>query len=204
MLDRIAVLVAERRREPGDDLVSALLQGSTLSDPELLTMLELLATAGSETTAVMLGNAVAGLLRHPEQLRLLRERPDLVGNAVEELARWDGAAQVSARVVLEDCELRGRRLRRGELLVALLGAANRDPEQFPDPDRLDVTRATGRHLTFGQGVHFCLGAPLARLELQHAIGELVRRFPGLRLAGEPARRASITIRGFETLPLAVR
>ena len=208
LMDRLAAVVAERRRAPRDDLVSALVavseQGETLDEPELLIMLELLLVAGYETTGTMLGNAVRALLRHPDQLALLHERPELIAGAVEELVRWDASVQITARVALVDCELRGRPIRRGELLVAIMGAANRDPGLYPDPERLDITRAPRQHFAFGRGVHFCLGAPLARLELQLAIGELVRRFPGLRLAGEQVRRGTITIRGFDALPLAVR
>jgi cytochrome P450 len=208
LLDRLAGLVAERRRAPGDDLVSALIavsdRGERLDEQELLTTLELLMVAGYETTATMLGNCVLALLRHPDQLALLRRRPELIDGAVEELARWDSSIQLTARVAVEDCELRGRPIRTGELVVAITGAANRDPEQHPEPDRLDLTREPRQHLAFGRGGHFCLGAPLARLELRLAIGELVRRFPGLRLAGEPVRRGTITIRGLAALPLAVR
>lgn len=208
ILEHLAGVVAGRRREPRDDLISDLLaveeRGETLSGPELLTMLELLLMAGYETTASMIGNGVLALLRHPDQLALLRERPELIEGAVEELLRWDSSTQLTARVALEDCELGGRPVCRGELLVAIMGAGNRDPAQHADPDRLDVTRPPRQHLSFGWGGHFCLGAPLARLELRLAVGELVRRFPALRLAGEPARRETITIRGFHSLPLAVR
>jgi pimeloyl-[acyl-carrier protein] synthase len=206
--DYLAGVVAERRREPRDDLISGLIaveeRGDVLSERELLVMLILLLVAGHETTVNLIGNGVLALLRSPDQLALLRDaRPELLDSAVEELLRWDAPVQLTARVVGEDCELGGRALRRGELVMTLLGAANRDPARFPDPDRLDLARAPNQHLSFGRGIHFCLGAPLARLEGRIAIGELVRRFPGLRLAGEPERSETITLRGLRRLPLAV-
>ena len=205
--DYLAGVVALRRREPRDDLISALIaveeRGDALSERELLVMLILLLVAGHETTVNLIGNGVLALLRHPDQLALLRCRPELLESAVEELLRWDSPVQLTARVVGEDCELGGRALRRGELVMTLLGAANRDPARFPDPDRLDLARAPNQHFAFGRGIHFCLGAPLARLEGRVAIGSLVHRFPGLRLAGEPERSETITLRGLHRLPLAV-
>ena len=203
----LAEVVDRRRREPADDLTSALIaveeRGDVLSERELLVMLVLLLVAGHETTVNLIGNGVLALLRHPDQLELLRRRPELLESAVEELLRWDSPVQLTARVVGEDCEMGGRALRRGELVMPLLGAANRDPAQFADPDRLDLTRSPNQHFAFGRGIHFCLGAPLARLEGRVAIGALIRRFPGLRLAGEPERRATVTLRGLSRLPLAV-
>ena len=205
--DYLRGVVAERRREPRDDLISALIavreQGEVLSEPELIVMTNLLLVAGHETTVNLIGNGVLALLRHPEQLALLRERPELIESAVEELLRWDSPVQLTSRVALEDFDLAGRRIRRSELLLTLLGAANRDPEQFPDPDRLDLARSPNQHLSFGRGIHFCLGAPLARLEGQIAIRELVTRHPRLRLAGEPVRSETVTLRGLRRLPLAV-
>jgi cytochrome P450 len=205
--DYLGGVVAERRRRPADDLISALIaveeRGDALDERELIVMLVLLLVAGHETTVNLIGNGVHALLRNPDQLALLREQPALLDVAVEELLRWDSPVQLTARVVGEDLELGGRALRRGELVMTLLGAANRDPAQFPDPDRLDLARAPNQHLSFGRGIHFCLGAPLARLEGRVAIGELVRRFPDLRLAGEPERGETITLRGLRRLPLAV-
>ncbi len=205
--DYLAEIVARRRREPAEDLISALIaveeRGDVLSERELVVMLVLLLVAGHETTVNLIGNGVLALLRHPEQHALLRDRPDLLEPAVEELLRWDSPVQLTARVVGEDCALGGRALRRGELVMTLLGAANRDPEQFSEPDRLDLVRAPNQHFSFGRGVHFCLGAPLARLEGRIAIGSLVRCFPDLRLAGEPERGETITLRGLRRLPLAV-
>jgi pimeloyl-[acyl-carrier protein] synthase len=206
--DYLAEVVAERRREPADDLISALIaveeRGDVLRERELLVMLVLLLVAGHETTVNLIGNGVLALLRHPDELGLLRRRPELLETAVEELLRWDSPVQLTGRIVAEDCEVGGRLLRRGELALTLLGAANRDPDQFADPDRLDLERSPNQHFSFGRGIHFCLGAPLARLEGRIAIGTLVRRFPDLRLAGEPERSETITLRGLRRLPLAVR
>jgi pimeloyl-[acyl-carrier protein] synthase len=200
-------VVAERRREPRDDLISALIaveeRGDVLGERELIVMLNLLLVAGHETTVNLIGNGVHALLRHPDQLALLRERPELIESAVEELLRWDSPVQLTSRVAIAEFELGGRGIRRGEMLLMLLGGANRDPEQFPDPDRLDITRSPNQHLSFGRGVHFCLGAPLARLEGQIAIRSLVTRFPALRPAGETVRGETVTLRGLRRLPLAV-
>jgi cytochrome P450 len=205
--DYLADVVARRRSEPGDDLISALIaveeRGDALTERELVVMLVLLLVAGHETTVNLIGNGVLALLRNPDQLALLRGRPELMTAALEELLRWDSPVQLTARVVGEECQLGGRTLRRGELLLTLLGAANRDPAQFPDPDRLDLTREPTQHFSFGRGIHFCLGAPLARLEGRLAIGALVSRFPDLRLAGEPVRSETITLRGLRSLPLAI-
>jgi pimeloyl-[acyl-carrier protein] synthase len=204
----LAEVVARRRREPGDDLISALIaveeRGDALSERELVVMLVLLLVAGHETTVNLIGNAVLALLHNPDQLALLRSHPDLLPGGLEELLRWDSPVQLTARVVGETCELGGRTLRQGELVMTLLGAANRDPAQFPEPDRLDLTREPNQHFSFGRGIHFCLGAPLARLEGRVAVGSLVGRFPELRLAGDPVRSETITLRGLRRIPLAVR
>jgi cytochrome P450 len=201
-------VAAERRRKPADDLLSALVlaeeAGDRLSQQELYGTVALLLAAGNETTTNLIGNGMLALLRHPDQLERLREEPELVGSAVEELLRWDSPVQVTMRIPTRDVEFRGRRLRRGQAVVAVLASANRDPEVFAEPERLDVGRSDNRHLSFGHGVHFCLGAPLARLEGRVAIGELVRRFPDLRLAGGRPRWRRLTfLRGLESLPLRV-
>jgi cytochrome P450 len=205
--DYLADIVARRRGAPGDDLISALIaveeRGDVLGERELVVMLVLLLIAGHETTVNLIGNGILALLRNPAQLALLRSRPELLTVAVEELLRWDSPVQLTGRVVGETCELGGRTLRRGEFVLTLLGAANRDPAQFADPDRLDLTRDPNQHFSFGRGIHFCLGAPLARLEGRLAIGSLVRRFPDLRLDGEPVRSETITLRGLRRLPLTV-
>jgi cytochrome P450 len=200
-------IVDRRRREPGEDLISGLLAGDgtgeVLTQGELVVMANLLLVAGHETTVNMITNGTLALLGHGQQLALLREQPELIQPAVEELLRWDSPVQLTARVATEDLDLGGHRVQQGESVLALLGAANRDPDQFADPDRLDLTRTPNPHLSFGRGIHFCLGAPLARLEAQIAIAGLVARFPKLRLAGEPERSPTVTLRGLTRLPLAV-
>ena len=200
-------VVAERRREPQDDLISALIaveeRGDVLNERELLVMLNLLLVAGHETTVNLIGNGMLALLRNPEQLALLRRRPELLENAVEELLRFDSPVQLTGRIAAEGCEVGGREIGRGQLVLTLLGAANRDPQQFPDPDRLDLTRSPNQHFSFGRGIHFCLGAPLARLEGRIALGSLVSRFAELRQVGEAVRSQTITLRGLTRLPLAV-
>lgn len=204
-LEYIGRLVAMRRREPRDDLISALVatgeREDALDEGELLSMLELLLLAGQETTVGLIGNGVLALLRHPDQMELLRDHPELLESAVEELLRYDSPGQFALRVAREEVELGGRRIDAGDLVVGVLGAANRDPEQFAEPERLDLARSPNPHLSFGRGVHFCLGAPLARVEARVAIGELVRRFPDVRLAGEPVRSESIIMRTLAALPL---
>jgi len=172
--------VAQRRSEPRDDLISDLLAIGQLDARELIVMLNLLLVAGHETTVNLIGNGTLALLRHPDQMARLRDQPELVEPAVEELLRWDSPVQRTARIATADFELGGRPILKGELLMTMLGAANRDPDQFPEPDRLDLGRSPNQQLAFGRGIHFCLGAPLARLEAQIAIGSLVRRFPALR------------------------
>ena len=179
-------LFAQRRAEPTDDLVSALVQaedgGDTLSENELYSMVVLLIVAGHETTVSLIANAVLTLLSHPEQLAALRADPSLMASAVEELLRFDSPVERTiTRWVAADSELGGQTLRRGELVIAVVGSANRDGAQFTDPDTLDLARADNRHVGFGRGPHYCLGAPLARLETEIALETLLRRLPNLRL-----------------------
>ncbi|MEN3309362.1 MAG: hypothetical protein V7603_5564 [Micromonosporaceae bacterium] len=203
--DYLADLVAQRRRRPSGDLISALIAegevGDRLSEDELITMSGLLFAAGFETTSNLLANSLAALLAHPEQLRLLRERPDLGQAAVEELVRFDSPVQLITRVVADPVELGGTEVAEGERVVAYLGAGNRDPERFADPDELRLDRADNAPLSFGGGIHYCLGAPLARLEAQVALPALARRFPRLALAGAPEHRDSLSIKGFSRLPV---
>src|SRR5262249_43809214 len=148
------------------------------------------------------GNGVLALLRHPDELSRLRASPDLIGSAVEELLRYDSPVQRTGRIASTDVEIDGRRIEKGSIVVGAVGAANRDPIHFPDPDRLDLTRADNRHLAFGFGIHFCLGAALARVEGQVAIATLLRRLPGLRLDIEtPEWRESSVLRGLKALPV---
>jgi cytochrome P450 len=193
-------LAAERRRAPREDLISALVaaeeQGDRLTEDELLTTAGLLFAAGFETTTNLLANGLVALLRNPGQLEVMKAEP---GAAVEELLRFDSPVQLLSRVVYEDLELGGVPVQAGERLVAYIGAGNRDPERFRDPDKLDLQRTDNAPLSFGGGIHFCLGAPLARLEAQVAFPALLTRFPELELAGEPVRRDSLTIRGLTEL-----
>ena len=202
----LAGVLAARRADPRHDLLTALLaaeeQGDRLSEAELLSMCVLLLVAGHETTVNLIANGTLALLRHPRERARLAGDPTLAGRAVEELLRYDAPVQLTSRIALADLELDGRRIGRGQSLVAVLGAANRDPAQFPDPDQLDLTRGNAaRHVAFGGGIHFCLGASLARLEAQVALPALFGRLPGLELAGEPVWRDTITLRGLARLPV---
>jgi cytochrome P450 len=203
----LAGIIARRRRAPQDDLISRLVaaeeQGDRLNSEELLQMGVLLLVAGHETTVNLIGNGVNALLEHPDQLDRLRRHPALIQSALEELLRFDSPVQMTHRVAMDDLPLGGNWIRAGQMVMAVLGAANRDPEAFPEPDRLDLARSPNHHVAFGQGIHYCLGAPLARAEGQIAIGRLVARFPTLRRDGEPRRRPNINLRGFESLPLAL-
>ncbi len=202
-------LVKARRRDPGDDLVSALVQaeeaGDQLSEDELVSMVFLLLVAGHETTVNLIGNGVLALIGHPDQLESLREDPERIGLAVEELLRFCGPLKVATeRYAREDSAIAGTTIPQGELVYLGLASANRDEQQFDDPDRLDVTRTPNRHLAFGQGVHFCLGAPLARLEGQIAIDTLLRRTRDLRLSvpHEALKwQRGLIIRGLRALPV---
>jgi cytochrome P450 len=199
-------LIAERRETPGDDLLSALVhvyeQGDVLTEREVLATCVLLLIAGHETTVNLIGNGVLALLREPEQFARLRADPDLADRAVEELLRYDSPVQLTARVALQDADINGMPVPRGTFVLALIGSANRDPDAHPDPDRLDIGREPSRHLAFGQGIHFCLGAPLARLEGRIALRALVRRAPALRLTGEPSWKDNVVLRGMSDLPVA--
>ena len=200
-------IISERRAAPRDDIISALAQaeeeGDTLTEREVLVMLRLLLVAGNETTTNLIGNGVLALLRHPDQLAALRGDAALIPSAVEELLRFDSPVQVDLRSALDDCDVNGFRVRRGDNVVILLGAANRDPDRFPAPDRLDVRRAEQNHLAFGRGIHHCLGAPLARLEGRVVLEALLERFRSIRLLDDrPAFRNSVVLRGLHSLPVA--
>jgi cytochrome P450 len=197
-----------RRKSPGDDLTTQLVQaeedGSKLSNEELTANIILLFGAGHETTVNLIGNGLLALHRNPDQLALLKANPALITNAIEEFLRYDSSVQMSGRVALEDIDdLGGRRIPKGETLLCLLGSANRDPAVYPDrPDRLDITRPNVRPLSFGGGIHFCLGAQLARIEAEVAIATLLRRLPDLQLddAENPEWRPTFVLRGLNRLP----
>ena len=201
-------IFAARRAAPQDDLISALVaaedRGDALTEAELISTVILILGAGHETTTNLLGNAVLALLRHPGERKRLQDDPSLCESAVEEFLRFDGPVQGTDRMAKEALRIGGALVRAGEFAVLLLGAANRDPARFPEPDRLDLGRSDNHHLAFGQGLHFCLGATLARLETQIAISALLRRFPDLDGEREPELRRSATLRGPVSLQLALR
>jgi cytochrome P450 len=199
-------LIASRRTRPGSDLVSTLVEAADgdglLSDSEVVAMTVLLLVAGTETSVSLIGTTVWALLQHPAELERLREAPWLLPAVVEEAVRWESPVQRTWRIATTDVALGDRTIPRGALVVLVLGAANRDPARFTDPDRFDVLRRDLGHVAFGAGVHVCLGAALARLETQVAIGALLRRLPTLQLATEqPVWRPTATLRGLATLPV---
>jgi cytochrome P450 len=202
-------LARERARRPADDLISALVaardeDGQRLTEDELTETAILLFIAGFETSVNLITNGVLAMLEHPDQAALLRADPGLAEQMVEEALRYDAPVQGAGRVAKVDTEIAGVPVPAGKEVWALLGAANRDPAQFPDPDRFDITRTGSKVATFGGGIHFCLGAPLARLEGVVAFPKLVDRFPGLALAGEPVRRRNFNLRGFTEFPVSVQ
>jgi cytochrome P450 len=197
-----------RRKQPGDDLITQLVQaeedGSKLSNEELTANIILLFGAGHETTVNLIGNGLLALHRNPDQLALLKANPGLITNAIEEFLRYDSSVQLTGRVALEDIEdLGGKRIPKGENVLCLLGSANHDPAVYPDrPESLDITRPNVKPLSFGGGIHFCLGAQLARIEAEIAIASLLRRLPDLRLddAENPQWRPTFVLRGLKELP----
>lgn len=201
-------LTLERRRAPRSDLLSALAavedEEGGLSEAELMGLSVFLFIAGHETTVSLLGNGLLALLQHPDELARLRRDPSLFAPAVEEFLRFESPIQIATRLPVEDLTLRGKTIRKGQTVVLMLGAANRDPERFPDPDRLDVGRLENKHTAFGWGSHFCLGAPLARIETQVALRLLIERAPVIALAGErPEWREDNNLRSLRTLRVQV-
>ena len=199
-------IIEKRRAEPREDIVSDLVQaedgGDRLSERETLNMLRLLLVGGNETTTNLIGNGVLALLRNPGELQRLREEPSLIPAAVEELLRFDSPVQADVRRVKIDCEVNGFTVRQRDNLFVLIGAANRDPEVFENPGRLDVGRNGGSHVSFGRGIHHCLGAPLARLEGRIALETLIERFSQMSLLDDrPRFHKAIVLRGLKSLPL---
>jgi len=188
LMDYLQRVVDDTRAAPGDNLLGALVgaeeQGDKLTEEELIANCLLLLVAGHETTTNLIGNGLLALLSHPDQAARLRQDPALLPTAIEELLRYESPVQWTSRIPKETVTLDGLRIEAGQFVLLGLGAANRDAAQFTDPDRLDITRREGRHLAFGWGAHYCLGAALARMEGQIALGTLLRRFPALRLAQE--------------------
>lgn len=200
-------LVAERRKNPQDDLLSDLIAveeaGDTLSHGEILSVAALLFAAGFETTTNLIGNGMGALLKNPDEQRRLWDDRTLVPSAVDEMLRWDSPVQLDVRTALEPADLLGEPLAVGETIVTLLGAANRDPQQFTDPERFDITRDEGPPMSFASGIHYCLGANLARAEGQEVFGALHDRFVSIELDGELVRRNRMTLRGYESVPVRV-
>src|SRR5262245_18670813 len=201
-------LLEEKRRRPGTDLLSTLVQAKDedrLTDDELVGLASLLFAAGFETTTNLIGNGLLGLLQHPDQLALLRSDPSLFASLPDELLRYDGTAQLAVRFTLAPVEIGGMTIPAGQTVMPLLGAGNHDPARFPDPERLDVRRPSLEPLTFGGGVHYCLGAALARAETEIVFRALVERFGEIELTGEPPRfRDRLTLRGLDSLHVALR
>ncbi|HEY4624985.1 MAG TPA: cytochrome P450 [Blastococcus sp.] len=204
----LRALADERRRAPGEDLLSHLVsvrdaEGDRLTEDELVTTCILLLNAGHEATVNVSGNGLLALLEHPDQLRRLRVDHSLLPTAIEELMRFDSPLQLFERTATEDVEIGGITVGKGQKVAALLGAANHDPAVFAAPETLDVGRTENPHISFGAGVHFCIGAPLARVELQAAFGALLDRTSSLELGGEPVRRPEFVIRGLAELPVVL-
>ena len=202
-----SALLAERRASPQDDLLSDLIQveeeGDRLSDGEIIAVSTLLFAAGFETTTNLIGNGMGALLRHPDQMAALWNDPSLVETAVDEVLRWDSPVQLDGRTVLEPAEVAGEQVEVGTRVMTLLGAANRDPEHFDDPERFDVTRQQGPPMSFASGIHYCLGANLSRAEGQEVFGALIQRCSSIEPAGDLVRRNRITLRGFLSVPVTV-
>ena len=198
--------VAERRRNKGTDLISLLIdieeEGEVLTEEELYAQCIALLFAGHETTRNLIGNGMYTLLQHPQETAELRERPEMIRSAVEELLRYESPVQFTARVLKEDIEVCGQQIRKGWTVLCMLGAANRDPKQFKEPNQLDLKRLNNQHLAFSAGLHFCIGAQLARLEGQIALLNLVQRFPEMKLTGpRPEWASTFGFRGLKSLPV---
>jgi cytochrome P450 len=200
-------LLERRRKAPADDLLSALAaveaDGDRISPQEVVDLARLLLVAGHETTVNLIGNGLLALLQAPDQLAVLRHSPELLSGAIDELLRFDSPVQFNQRVATEDLDLVGHEVRKGDEIMLILGAANRDPAAFAEPHRLDIRRDARRHVAFGGGIHHCLGAALARLEGLIAFKALLDAFPKMELAGPPVRRPTLTLRGLEMLLIAL-
>lgn len=203
LYDYFEVIIEERRREPQDDMITALLnaedEGDKLTHEELLGTLILLLVAGNETTRNLIGNGMLALLKNPDQLQRLRDNPELLDSAINELLRYDSPVQLDGRLVHNDVEVAGHRIRAGQRVLCSIGAANRDPSVFAEPDRLDIGRDEGSHIAFGRGIHHCLGAPLAMLEARAAFSAILDRFSSITLESEPVYREQVVLRGVEEL-----
>jgi cytochrome P450 len=203
----LKAVIVERRRQPQDDLISALIaaqeQDDALTDDEIVSTCALVLFGGHETTTNLISSSVHALLKNPEQKYKLAENPSLISTAVEEFLRYDGPSKSMVRLALEDFELRGKQIKKGQRLLLIQSAANHDPERFADPDSLDITRQPNPHVAFGYGIHFCLGAPLARVETAITINTILQRLPKLRLTADTLEwHPTIVSRALKTLPVA--
>jgi cytochrome P450 len=231
MTDYVRSLSQKRREHPREDLLSALLSvtgqengtacphhvttsqpsgqlvreekaASSLTEEELVANINILLSTGHETTTHLIGNGILALLQHPHQMQKIKSQPDLLTPAIEEILRYDNPVQITYRSALQDAEMDGRLIRKGDLVNTVIGSANRDPQRFKDPDTFDIIRNDGRHLSFGLGIHFCIGASLVRLEAEIAFGAILRRFPGLQLATDRLEWQEHPIfRGLKSLPV---
>ena len=203
LFDYFEGIIEQRRQAPQNDMISALLaaeeEGDRLTHEELLSTLMLLLVAGNETTRNLIGNGMLALLKSPAQLQRLRDHPELLDSAINELLRYDSPVQIDSRNAIDDVEIGGKRIAAGQRILAIVGAANRDPKVFPNPDELDIGRDEVSHLSFGRGIHYCLGSPLAILEGRIAFTSLLERFSSIRLASDPVFKEQIVLRGVEEL-----
>lgn len=229
MTEYMTELSRVRREQPRDDLLSVLLSvvdddeqlecphphhpherlareghsAAQLTQEELVANINILLSTGHETTTHLIGNGILALLQHPDQMKKLREQPSLVGSAIEEIMRYDNPVQITYRSAVEDAEIDGRQIHKGDLINSILGSANRDTERYSDPDRFDITRNEGRHLNFGLGIHFCIGASLVRLEAEIAFNTVLRRFPNLQMATNTLDwQEHPVFRGLKSLPVS--
>jgi pimeloyl-[acyl-carrier protein] synthase len=207
MTEYFRCILEERRHTPQDDLISRLIfaqeKENSLDDDELLSNCVFLTFAGHETTTNLIANGLLALLKNPHQMQKLKDDPSLITTTIEEFLRYDSPVQRQARIAVADLEIDGKQISQGQRLFLMIGAANRDPEQFSDPDKLDITRQENPHLAFGKGTHFCLGAALGRLEAQIAINTIVRRFNNLRLDTDHIEwHENPSLRGMKSMPVA--
>ena len=203
LFDYFEGIIERRQREPKDDLITALIaaeeDGDHLTRDEVLGSILLLLVAGNETTRNLIGNGMLALMRNPDQLQLLRDDPSLMDSAINEFLRYDSPVQLDGRRALEDCEIGGKQIKANQRVINMLGAANHDPSVFTDPHKLDITRNEDSHVSFGRGIHYCLGSPLALMEGKIAFTALLERFSDIRLVAEPEYRQQIVLRGAKEL-----
>jgi cytochrome P450 len=208
LVEYLTPLVEKRRKQPMPDLISALLsaeeKGDRLTTGELFSNIILLLVAGHETTVNLIGNGIIALLKHPDQLQLLKEKPELIGSCVDEVLRYDSSVQMVRRLAMEDVEIDGKVIHQGDMVIILLGAANRDPKRFADPDKFDIQRSDNKYVSFGFGIHHCLGSALAPAEAHIAISSIFQRLPNLKSSlplDQLVYKTPFSLRGVETLPI---